>query len=125
MVKTLSPLQNVLLRLGAAMVLLGLVGRVLNAWAGLAVFAVGALLFAAMMVRQQYEGPSVALRRLRRQQLLGAACLVASAALMLCQELQVWMLRRNEWMVALAIGTVLLLYTAWRIPAEWQRAHRK
>jgi len=32
--------------------------------------------------------------------------------------------RRNEWVVALTVGCVLELYTAWRIPSALQKAKK-
>ena len=51
------------------------------------------------------------IRRLRRQQLLGAMLLVLTGVIML-----LW--KRNEWIVCLTVAAVLELYTAFRIPQE-------
>ena len=53
----------------------------------------------------------IIIRRLRRQQLLGAMLLVLTGVIML-----LW--KRNEWIVCLTVAAVLELYTAFRIPQE-------
>ena len=54
---------------------------------------------------------NIIIRRLRRQQLLGAMLLVLTGVIML-----LW--KRNEWIVCLTVAAVLELYTAFRIPQE-------
>ena len=56
-------------------------------------------------------GKNIIIRRLRRQQLLGAMLLVLTGVIML-----LW--KRNEWIVCLTVAAVLELYTAFRIPQE-------
>lgn len=58
-----------------------------------------------------YKGKNIIIRRLRRQQLLGAMLLVLTGVIML-----LW--KRNEWIVCLTVAAVLELYTAFRIPQE-------
>jgi hypothetical protein len=58
------------------------------------------------------------LKRLRRQQLISCVVLLASVLCMSMQTFRYGMFQRNEWLVCLAIATVIQLYTAWRIPAE-------
>lgn len=45
-------------------------------------FALGALLFAPAQIADRYEGRNIIIRRLRRQQVMGALLLVVTAALM-------------------------------------------
>ena len=61
-----------------------------------------------------YDGKNIVIRRLRRQQLMGAMLLVFTGVLML-----LW--HRNEWIACLSIAAVLELYTAFRIPQEEQK----
>lgn len=82
------------------------------------VFCAGALLFGTLQLVQRCEGRNVTVRRLRRQQMLGACLLMISACLLLVTAFRLLPLRGGEWKVALAIATVLELYTAFRLPAE-------
>ena len=117
----LSPRQLLAQQIGAVLMLLGAACFMWQPlWATVA-FTVGALVFAPLQMLQRYEGRSFTLRRLRRQQLLGALALLVTACLMIMQVCQIGFARRNEWVVALAIACVLELYTAFRISAELEK----
>jgi hypothetical protein len=88
-------------------------------------FAVGAVAFSYMQLQQSYDGRSFTVRRLRRQQLLGAVALLVAACLMAMQTFRFGFAIRNEWVVALTIGCVLELYTAFRLPAELEKEQRQ
>ena len=122
--RELSPLQNRLLMAGGVLVIAGAAAFMLWPVAAFVLFAVGAVLFSAMLLQQQYEGRNFILRRLRRQQLLGCAALLVTACLMAMQVFRFGFARRNEWVVCLAVACVLLLYTAFRIPAELSKEKR-
>ncbi|MBQ2459378.1 MAG: hypothetical protein II505_01755 [Bacteroidaceae bacterium] len=122
--KTLTRMENFLFRLGAVLMLCGLVARMFDAHAGLYVYGIGVLLFCLMQVRAEYLGRDTVIVRLRRQQLLACVFFLLSVACMSMQVLNYGILRRNEWVVALAIGCVLELYTAWRIPAELEKSKK-
>ena len=81
-------------------------------------FTLGGLLLGTLQLVQRYEGRNVTVRRLRRQQMLGACLLMISACLLLVTAFRLLPLRGGEWKVALAIAAVLELYTAFRLPAE-------
>ena len=88
------------------------------------IYGIGAMMFSLMQLRAVYEGNDLNVIRLRRQQLF--ACLMFLGAVM-CMSMQVYQYgfaRRNEWVVALAIGCVLQLYTAWRLPSALQKAKK-
>jgi drug/metabolite transporter (DMT)-like permease len=53
-------------------------------------------------------------RRLRRQQILGAVLLVFAGVLM-------FVTKHNEWVLCLTIAAILELYTAFRIPSELEK----
>ena len=65
----------------------------------------------SIITNEDYKGKNIIIRRLRRQQLLGAMLLVLTGVIML-----LW--KRNEWIVCLTVAAVLELYTAFRIPQE-------
>lgn len=77
-------------------------------------YIVGSLLFGAMQVMDRYRGDGFVLRRLSRQQLLGAAMLVVAGVVMVTCE-------HNEWILCLLVGCILELYTAFRIPQEMKK----
>ena len=70
---------------------------------------------AVMLTMTQFlcrvKGGTVTVRRLVAQQMLGALALVVAGVLMFTHV-------RNEWMVAMFIGALIQMYTAFRIPQE-------
>ena len=62
----------------------------------------------------RYDGKNLIIRRLRRQQILGAVLLVFTGVLM-------FVTHNNEWILCLTIAAILELYTAFRIPNELQK----
>ncbi len=104
--------------------LIGIAIHIYNAEISLYVYGIGAMLFCLMQLRAVYDGDDWVVIRLRRQQLF--ACLMFLGTLM-CMSMQVYQYgfaRRNEWVVILAIGCVLELYTAWRLPNALQKAKK-
>lgn len=99
---------------GGVLLLLGAVLQITRlVWAPY-VYLIGAVLFAYVQVKSRYEGCNIVIRRLRRQQLIGAALLIVAGVMML-----LW--HRNEWIACLSVAAVLQLYTAFRIPQEEER----
>ena len=124
MIRELSFVENLLFRTGAILMLFGAVLHIFSAEISLFVFGIGAMLFCMMQLRAVYEGNDLVVIRLRRQQLF--ACLMFLGTVM-CMSMQVYQYgfaRRNEWVVTMAIGCVLELYTAWRIPNALQKAKK-
>lgn len=85
------------------------------------VYAASVLVFSILLLREECPSQRIVVRRLRGQQLLGCLCLLLVAVGRSMQVYAYGPFRRNEWMVALAIGCVLLLYAAWRLPAELEK----
>ena len=118
--KPLTPLQNILYMAGGILLLIGAALPLfpLPMWVAVGVYSLGAILFVWMQVLASYEGSSFVVRRLRHQQLIGAAMLIV-AAVMMAGEWQRWQYcRHGEWKVALCIGAILQLYVAFRISSE-------
>ena len=121
----LTRIQQILFQMGAVLLLVGAAGFMVVPKLATVVFFLGAVAFCPMQMLQRYEGANVVLRRLRRQQLLGALALLLTPVLMWMQAWQWGFSRRNEWVVCLAIACVLQLYTAFRIPAELKKENEK
>ncbi len=88
------------------------------------VFAVGALLFGSVQLADRYEGTNLIIRRLRRQQALGAILLLVTAALMLCSHFSIAPFRGHEWGITLLIAAVLEVYTVFRIGHEEEKEQK-
>ena len=99
---------------GAVMTLLGAVLQITRWEFSPYVYIIGAVLFAYSQVMDRYDGKNLIIRRLRRQQILGAVLLVFTGVLMLVTQ-------NNEWILCLTIAAILELYTAFRIPNELQK----
>lgn len=122
--KELNVWQQVLYMSGAVLLLVG-AATYATGWApAFYVYVVGACLFAAMQMLASYDGRNIVLLRLRRQQLFGALCLLLAGGAMAMQTFRFGFARRNEWLACLTVACVLELYTAFRIPAEWEKERR-
>ncbi len=119
--KTLKTWQNALYLIGAIGLLVGAALYVTGTVFAFCLYTAGALCFVPMQMLAAYEGRNLVLLRLRRQQLMGALCLLLTAAAMAMQTFGFGFARRNEWVVCLTVACVLELYTAFRIPAEWEK----
>jgi len=100
----------------------------LQSWAPY-VFAPGALLFAAMQMRQTYDGPLLVVRRLRRILLLSDVLFLLAALLMFANLSNFLHLNylsyvryvHNNWIVVLLIAAVLQLYASHRMAYEIEK----
>ena len=124
MIRELTFFENLLFRTGAVLMLVGVVLHVFNAEISLYIYGIGAMLFSLMLLRAVYDGHDLIVIRLRRQQLFACLMFLGTAMCMSMQVYQYGFARRNEWVVALAIGCVLELYTAWRLPNALQKAKK-
>lgn len=122
--KQLTKTQSAIYALGGILLLLGAVLPVVPPAEGIAppVLAAGALMFSSMQMLARYDGKDPTVRRLRRQQVLGAIFLLLSAGLLCVHAAGAAWLRGNEWKMFLAIGAVFEVYTAFRIPAALKKA---
>lgn len=105
--QTVYIIGGILLVVGAALYI--------TRWAGAPyVYIVGSFMFGAMQMLDRYTGCNFMLRRLRRQQILGAIALMLTGILMLtCKQ--------NEWILCMLVGCLMELYTAFRIPQELEK----
>lgn len=108
---------TVIQMVGALLLLVGAMLQITR-WEGASyIYTLGAVMFSYVQVMNRYEGKNLIVRRLSRQQILGAMLLVIAGVLM-------FVTRHNEWILCLTIAAVLELYTAFRIPAELDKEKR-
>ena len=107
-------LKNLLFQIGGIMLIIGAVAKFFIPDYGSYIYSIGAVLFAVMQFICRPRGGSVVLRRLVAQQQIGGICIIAAAVLMFTHV-------RNEWIVAMSIGALFELYTAFRIPQEFEK----
>ncbi len=99
---------------GALLLLLGAMLQITRWELSPVIYTIGAVLFAYVQVMTGYDGKNLVIRRLRRQQILGAVLLVFAGVLM-------FVTRHNEWVLCLSAAAVIQLYTAFRIPSELEK----
>lgn len=99
---------------GAVLLLIGAMLQITRWEFAPYLYTLGAILFAYVQVMDGYDGKNLIIRRLRRQQILGAVLLVFAGVLM-------FVTRHNEWILCLTVAAVLELYTAFRILSELEK----
>lgn len=102
---------NVLSIIGAVVLFSGALMKMFLPFYASYVYIAGALLFAVMQFMGRCRSHDFVVRRLVFQQQIGGICLVAAGVLMFTHV-------HNEWIVAMFVGALLELYTAYRIPQE-------
>lgn len=118
-------MKKYLFRIGGILLVIGAIMPLfLPTWAPW-VYAVGALLFASIQISDRYEGRNIVIRRLRRQQIIGALLLVVTAFMMFKQLYEIRPFRGGEWKIVLTMAMVIEMYTAFRIDAEEKKENRR
>lgn len=114
-------MKQVLYYIGGTLLVVGAVLPLIVPVVAPYVFGVGALLFAPCQITDRYEGSNLVIRRLRRQQVLGALLLVVAAIMMFMWQWQISPFRGGEWKIALLVAVLLEAYTVFRIDAEMKK----
>ena len=104
----------------------------LQVWAAY-IFSPGALMFAAIQMRQSYDGTNFAIRRLRRIMVISDVLFLIAALLMLANQsnflgisyFQYIKYVHNNWIVVLLVAAILQLYTSHRIANELEKEAKK
>ena len=127
--RPLSRIETALLLCGGLLMVVGSGAYLLlQSWAPY-VFGTGALCFAAMQMRQRYEGRNLAVRRLRRILLLSDVLFLVAALLMLASQGNLFGIDQltyvryihNNWIVVLLVAAILQLYVSHRIANELEK----
>ena len=113
--------QTILYRIGGGLIVLGSLLPLFAPTAAPFVFALGALLFGCIQIADRYDGKNFIIKRLRRQQVMGALLLIVTGYLMISSYFQWTPFRGSEWKVTLMIAAILELYTIFRIDYESKR----
>jgi hypothetical protein len=127
--RQLSKTETLLMLLGGTLMVIGSGASLfLQSWAPY-IFAPGALLFAAMQMRQTYEGTNFTIRRLRRIMLISDVLFLIAALMMFANQANFFGLDfllyikyvHNNWIVILLVAAILQLYTSHRIANELEK----
>lgn len=110
----MSKIYQIVQGVGAVLLLVGAMLQITRWELSSILYMIGAVMFAYVQVMTRYEGKNLIVRRLRRQQILGAVLLVFAGVLM-------FVTNHNEWVLCLTVAAILELYTAFRIPSELEK----
>ena len=110
----MSKIYQIVQGVGAVLLLVGAMLQITRWELSPILYTIGAVMFAYVQVMTRYEGKNLIIRRLRRQQILGAVLLVFAGVLM-------FVTKHNEWVLCLTVAAILELYTAFRIPSELEK----
>lgn len=114
----MKKINNYIYMIGGLLLVVG-AALYITAWSWAPyLYLIGAFMFGAMQMADRYTGTNWMIRRLRRQQILGAIVLMITGIMMLT-------CKHNEWIVCLLVGCLLELYTAFRIPQEYEKEQEK
>jgi len=105
---------SIIQMVGAVLLLVGAMLQITRWELSPVIYTIGAVMFAYVQIMSRYDGQNLIVRRLRRQQILGAVLLVFAGVLM-------FVTRHNEWVLCLSVAAVIQLYTAFRIPSELEK----
>ena len=131
--RQLSNIETFVMLAGGLLMVIGSGASLfLHSWAAY-VYAPGALMFAAMQMRQSYDGPNLNIRRLRRMMLLSDALFLITALLMFANRGNFLGLQyvsyvkyvHNNWIVVLLVAAILQLYASHRISNELEKDAKK
>ena len=131
--KQLSNIETAILLIGGLLMVVGAGGSMfLQSWAAY-IFAPGALLFAAMQMRQSYDGNNFTIRRLRRIQLTSEVFFLLAGLLMLANQSNFFGINlllyikyvHNNWIIVLLVAAILQLYASHRIANELEKEAKK
>ena len=124
--KQLNKIENIILLLGAVMMVVGSGANLfMQGWAPY-VFAMGVIAFVLMQLKQRYEGTDSVVRRLRRMVIMSDMLLLLSAVLMFANMGNIFGFDaityikyiHNNWVIVLLVAAMLQLYTSHRISKE-------
>ena len=131
--RQLSKTETIILLVGGLLMVVGAGGSMfLQSWAAY-IFAPGALMFAAMQMRQTYDGNNFTVRRLRRILLTSDVLFLFAGLLMLANQSNFFGIDlllyikyvHNNWIVVLLVAAILQLYASHRIANELEKEAKK
>ncbi len=108
--------------------------------AGAVIFAIGAITFASIQITQTYDGPSLAIKRLRRIMVMGDILFIVAAILLVENVFHLVFpffaktidgynayvhYIHNNWVVALLIAAIFEMYTTHRISYELNKETKR
>ena len=131
--RQLNKIESIIFLCGGALMVVGSAACVfVQPWAAY-VFAVGALAFVLMQLKQRYDGPNLTIRRLRRIVVVSDVFFLLAALLMFANRgnfMGLWWWDyinyiHNNWVIVLLVAAILQLYSTHRISHELEKEAKK
>ena len=130
--KKLNKLQSVIMFLGGLLMAAGAILFITHWNPSPYIYILGSILFVSMQFLQRYEGYNIVLRRLRNIYIIGGVLILFAGVLMVFNYQYVYLkwfnysfYIRNEWVLSLFLGSLLQLYTSFRMPVELDKEAKK
>lgn len=125
--KKLNKLQNLIYYIGGILLVIGAILPMFGTYRIFAphIYTLGAVMFSTIQFMCGYEGRDLTVRRLRRQQIMGATLLLLAGVMMFMSLYQNGPFQADEWKLALVIGSVFEVYTALRLPSAYEKSLRQ
>ena len=130
--KKLNKLQSVIMCLGGLLMAAGAILFITHWDPSPYIYILGSILFVGMQLLQRYEGYNIVLRRLRNIYIIGGVLILFAGVLMVFNYQYVYLkwfnysfYIRNEWVLSLFLGSLLQLYTSFRMPVELDKEAKK
>lgn len=130
--KKLNKLQSIIMFLGGLLMAAGAILFITHWNPSPYIYILGSILFVSMQFLQRYEGYNIVLRRLRNIYIIGGVLILFAGVLMVFNYQYVYLkwfnysfYIRNEWVLSLFLGSLLQLYTSFRIPVELDKEAKK
>ena len=130
--KKLNKLQSIIMFLGGLLMAAGAILFITHWNPSPYIYILGSILFVSMQFLQRYEGYNIVLRRLRNIYIIGGVLILFAGVLMVFNYQYVYLkwfnysfYIRNEWVLSLFLGSLLQLYTSFRMPVELDKEAKK
>ena len=130
--KKLNKLQSIIMFLGGLLMAAGAILFITHWNPSPYIYILGSILFVGMQFLQRYEGYNIVLRRLRNIYIVGGVLILFAGVLMVFNYQYVYLkwfnysfYIRNEWVLSLFLGSLLQLYTSFRMPVELDKEAKK
>lgn len=130
--KKLNKLQSVIMIIGGLLMAAGAILFITHWNPSPYIYILGSIFFVGMQFLQRYEGYNIVLRRLRNIYIVGGVLILFAGVLMVFNYQYVYLkwfnysfYIRNEWVLSLFLGSLLQLYTSYRIPVELDKEAKK
>ncbi|HZK03411.1 MAG TPA: hypothetical protein VFC94_03275 [Bacteroidaceae bacterium] len=137
----MKKISGFLMIIGGCAILIGALTHITGWSPASYIFGLGAVMFASSQLNERYKGDNLTIKRLKRQQALGAIFILLTTFLMFSENfyssilfnnhmdrtlktLLLYITKKNTWILTLSIGAFFELYSSFRISFELSKEKR-